>query len=250
MSIHTTVTTISHGPVGMGQVWYRVTGVAGVTTAQVAYRAGDHDPEIRRVRFVGAGETARLLGFTPGAVLASDADLRLVARAFSGEYLTHGVKTVRSRLSRIAAAPVRDAVVARLDELGLVASEVFAARESAGWWSALNRAADRDRTVSLLTARGVLRVARSHHADVAADDLWTRLGAASKAAASGDVDLDSPTVGFTDLTLDLELADVDLGRAIWERARALARAGRGGGQRGLRADADDAEVVLARGAVG
>lgn len=222
MSIHTTVTTISHGPVGMGQVWYRVTGGAGATTAQVAYRAADHDPEVRRVRFVGAGQTARLLGFTPGEVVSSDADLRLVARAFSGEYLTHGVKTVRSRLSRIAASPVRDAVVARLAEVGLVASDVFAAKESAGWWSALNRAADRDRTVSLLTARGVLRVARSHQVDVAADDLWARLGAASKASVGGDVDLDSPPVGFTDLTLDLELADVDLGQTIWERACELA----------------------------
>ncbi|MHB1164361.1 MAG: AAA family ATPase [Candidatus Nanopelagicales bacterium] len=222
MSIHTTVTTISHGPVGMGQVWYRVTGVAGATTAQVSYRAADHDPEVRRVRFVGAGGTARLLGFTPGEVVASEAALRLVARAFSGEYLTHGVKTVRSRLSRIAAAPVRDAVVARLSEVGLVASDVFAARESAGWWSALNRAADRDRTVSLLTARGVLRVARSHQVDVDPDDLWSRLGAASKASAGGDVDLDSPPGGFTDLTLDLELADVELGRAIWERACVLA----------------------------
>ena len=132
VSIHTTVTTISHGPVGMGQVWYRVTGVAGVTTSQVTYRAGDHDPQVRRVRFVGTGGTAQLLGFTPGEVVASDADLRLLARAFTGEYLTHGVKTVRSRLSRIAAAPVRDAVAARLSEVGLVATEVFAAKESAG----------------------------------------------------------------------------------------------------------------------
>jgi len=222
MSIHTTVTTISHGPVGMGQVWYRVTGESGVTTAQVAYRTGDHDPEVRRVRFVGWGETARLLGFTPGEVLSSDADMRLVARAFSGEYLTHGVKTVRSRLSRIAAAPIRDAVVARLAEAGLEGTDVFAATESAGWWSALNRAADRDRTVSLLTARGVLRVARSHGVDVEPDDLWARLGAAAKASVGGDLDLDNPPDGFTDLTLDLELADVDLGRAIWERASALA----------------------------
>ena len=222
MSIHTTVTTISHGPVGMGQVWYRVTGVTGVTTAQVAYRTGDHDPEVRRVRFVGAGETARLLGFTPGEVLSSDADMQFVARSFSGECLTHGVKTVRSRLSRIAAAPIRDAAVARLVEVGLEASDVFAAKESAGWWSALNRAADRDRTVSLLTARGVLRVARSHGADVDPDQLWARLGAAAKASLGGDVDLANPSVGFTDLTLDLELADVDLGRAVWERASALA----------------------------
>ena len=222
MSIHTTVTTISHGPVGMGQVWYRVTGESGVTTAQVAYRTGDHDPEVRRVRFVGAGETARLLGFTPGEVLSSDADMQLVARAFSGEYLTHGVKTIRSRLSRIAAAPIRDAVVARLAEAGLDAAEVFAAKESAGWWSALNRAADRNRTISLLTARGVLRVARSHGADVDPDDLWTRLGVAAKASTRGDVDLDNPPEGFSDVTLDMELADLDLGRSIWERASALA----------------------------
>jgi len=222
VSIHTTVTTISHGPVGMGQVWYRVMGVAGVTTAQVTYRAGDHDPQVRRVRFVGSGGTARSLGFTPGEVVASDADLRVLARAFTGEYLTHGVKTVRSRLSRIAAAPVRDAVAARLFEVDLVASEVFAAKESAGWWSALNRAADRDRTVSLLTARGVLRVARSHQVDVDPDDLWSRLGAASRSAASGDVDLGSRATGFTDLILDLEFTDVDLGRSIWERAFELA----------------------------
>jgi len=222
VTIHTTVTTIAHGAVGMGQVWYRATGVSGVTTAQVAYRAADHDPEVRRVRFVGAGATAELLGFRPGHVVASDADMAAIAEAFSGRHLTHGVKTVRSRLSRIAAAPVRDVVAARLAEIGLFGSEVFTSKESAGWWSSLNRAADRGRSVSMLTAQGAMRVARSHGADVEPAVLWSALGFAARAAASGDVDVASALSGFADVELDLAHDDRDLGQVVWERACELA----------------------------
>ena len=222
MSIHTKVTTIGHGPVGMGQVWYRATGVSGVTTAQVAYRAGDHDPQVRRVRFVGAGATAGLLGFRPGAVVASDADMAAIASAFTGQHLTHGVKTVRSRLSRIAAAPVRDTVAASMAVAGVDASEVFTSKESATWWASVNRAAERGRSVSMLTAQGVLRVARSHGAGVDPESLWSAIGAAARSASRADVDVDAAPTGFADVELDLGLDDVSLGRAVWERACALA----------------------------
>jgi conjugative relaxase-like TrwC/TraI family protein len=222
MSIHTAVTTISHGAVGMGQVWYRVTGQVEVTTAQVAYRADDHNPEIRRVRLVGSGATAELVGFTPGQVVASDADMRLVARAFSGEYLTHGVKTVRNRLSRIKAAPVRDTILTRLAELGLAPDEVFSSTEPGSWWASLNRASDRDRTISMLTVQGLLRVARTHGAEIDPEGLWARLGAAYRTAMAGDVEVGTPHEGFGDLALDLELDDVEIGRLIWERACVLA----------------------------
>lgn len=222
MSIHTKVTTIGHGPVGMGQVWYRATGVSGVTTAQVAYRAGDHDPQVRQVRFVGAGATAGLLGFRPGAVVASNGDMAAIASAFTGEYLTHGVKTVRSRLSRIAAAPVRDTVAASMAAAGVDASEVFTSKESATRWASVNRAAARGRSVSMLTAQGVLRAARSHGARVDAESLWSAIGAAARSASRADVDVDAAPSGFADVELDLALDEVSLGRAVWERACALA----------------------------
>jgi hypothetical protein len=222
VSIHTKVTTIAHGPVGMGQVWYRATGVSGVTTAQVAYRAADHNPQVRRVRLVGEGATARLVGFRPGQVVASDADMATIAEAFTGQHLTHGVKTVRSRLSRIAAAPVRDVVAARLAAVGMSASDVFVSKESAAWWSSLNRAADRSRSVSMLTAQGVLRVARSHGAEAEAEVLWSTLGSAARTAGRDDVDVAATVVGFADVELDLELDDLTLGRVVWERACELA----------------------------
>lgn len=222
VSIHTKVTTIAHGPVGMGQVWYRATGVSGVTSTQVAYRAGDHNPEVRRVRFVGTGATANLLRFRPAQVVVSDADMASIADAFSGRHLTHGVKTVRSRLSRIAATPVRDVVAARLAEAGLTAAEVFAAKESAAWWSSVSRAADRGRSVSMLTAQGVLRVARSHGAEVDGQALWSALGSAARSASRDDVDVTAAPAGFADVDLDLELDDAALGRTVWERACELA----------------------------
>ena len=63
VTAHAKVTTIAHTAAGMGQVWYRVTGGTGVANVQVAYRAGVGDEAVRRVRFVGAGATAELLGF-------------------------------------------------------------------------------------------------------------------------------------------------------------------------------------------
>jgi hypothetical protein len=146
---------------------------------------------VRRVRFVGAGATVELLGFRPGAVMASDADMAAIASAFTGEHLTHGVKTVRSRLSRIAAAPVRDTVAASMAAAGVDPSEVFTSKESATWWASANRAADRGRSVSMLTAQGVLRVARSHGAGVASASLWSAIGAAARSASRADLDVDA-----------------------------------------------------------
>ena len=62
MTAHAKVTGIAHTASGMGQVWYRVTGATGVANRQVAYRAGVGAEDVRRVRFVGAGATAQLLG--------------------------------------------------------------------------------------------------------------------------------------------------------------------------------------------
>ncbi len=119
MTAHAKVTTMAHSASGMAQVWYRVTGSTGVANRQVAYRVGNGDTDARRVRFVGAGATAQLTGFRPGELVAGEWDLALIERAFSGEYLTHGVKTRRSQFARVPAAPVHRAITEALDAAGL-----------------------------------------------------------------------------------------------------------------------------------
>lgn len=154
MTAHAKVTTIAHTAAGMGQVWYRVTGSTGVGNVQVAYRVGVGVEECRRVRFVGAGATADLIGFRPGELVTEPIDFLHIELAFSGRYLTRGVKTQRSRLARLPAAPLRDAIATALDEAHLDAGEVFASRDAGNWWRAITRAAERDRSVSFLTAAG------------------------------------------------------------------------------------------------
>jgi hypothetical protein len=222
MGVHTTVTTISHGVQGSGQVWYRVTGRTQVG-AQVAYRVADHRPDVRRVRFAGAGATARLLEFRPGDLVRSERDMQVIARAFAGVHLTHGVKTQRSSLSRVVAAPVRDAIVDALARAGLAPGEVFTTRESAKWWAALDRAGDRGRTVALRSALGSLRLAGRAGAPVEPEAIWSRMGAAYRDAMTV-VDVGRRVEGFTYLTLDLTLADDRLGELVSWRALELGAA--------------------------
>lgn len=105
-----------------------MTGSTGVLSVQVAYRVGTQESDVRRVRFVGSGATARLLRFTPGELVTSEADLAAIEAAFSGTHLTHGVKAQRSRLSRVPAAPVHEVVVAALASAGLDPDAVFVSR--------------------------------------------------------------------------------------------------------------------------
>lgn len=83
MTAHAKVTSLAHTASGMGQVWYRVTGTTGVANRQVAYRAGVGAEDVRRVRIVGAGATAQLLGFRPGELVTSAADLTTIEEAFT-----------------------------------------------------------------------------------------------------------------------------------------------------------------------
>ena len=84
MTAHAKVTTIAHTVAGMGQVWYRVTGSTGVANVQVAYRAGVGAEDCRRVRFVGAGATAELVGFRPGDLVTEPVDFLHIGQAFTG----------------------------------------------------------------------------------------------------------------------------------------------------------------------
>lgn len=133
MTAHAKVTTIAHTAAGMGQVWYRVTGSVGVANVQVAYRIGVGVEECRRVRFVGAGATAALVGFRPGELVTEPIDFLHLELAFSGRHLSRGVKTQRSQLARIPAAPVWEAIAAALDGAGLDPGEVFASRDAGNW---------------------------------------------------------------------------------------------------------------------
>lgn len=224
MTVHTRVTTIGHSVSGMGQVWYRVTGSAGVANTQVAYRLGTQDPAVRRVRFVGAGGTTRLLRFTPGRLVTSRADLESIARAFTGEYLTHGVKTQRSKLARVPAAPVLTVVSAALANAGLEPSAVFTSRDAQNWWRSLSNAAARDRSVSFLTADGLLRATARAGACVAEADLHAAVGAHWRGVLAGPVDVrrdDRRVVALPGLELG-EVAAMDdeaLGAQAWSQAR-------------------------------
>ncbi len=227
MTVHTKVTTIAHTASGMGQVWYRVTGSAGVATTQVAYRVGTRDPASRRVRFVGEGGTARLLRFTPGKLVTSRADMENITRAFTGVHLTHGVKTQRSKLARVPAAPVHALVSAALAAAGLEPSAVFTSRDAQNWWRSVSNAATRDRSVSFLTADGVLRATARAGAGVAAADLHGAVGAHVRGVLTGPVDVrrgDRGVMVLPGLELGdvVALDDVALGAQAWSRARRAA----------------------------
>jgi conjugative relaxase-like TrwC/TraI family protein len=223
MTAHAKVTTMAHSASGMGQVWYRVTGSTGVANRQVAYRVGNGDVDARRVRFVGAGATAHVTGFRPGDLVGGEWDLALIERAFSGEYLTHGVKTRRSQFARIPAAPVHQAITEALELAGLDATGVFTSRDAVAWWRALERAAKGDRSVSFLTAAGSVRAAARAGATVDGDRLHELLGAVVRERVTGPVQVrgrrvDAATqMDLRDLELEL-LSDAELGSRIWRTA--------------------------------
>ena len=226
VTAHAKVTTIAHTTSGLGQVWYRVTGSTGVGNVQVAYRAGVGAEDCRRVRFVGAGATAELVGFRPGELVSEPVDFLHIELAFSGQYLTRGVKTQRSRLARLPAAPIRDVIATALADAGMDADEVFASRDAANWWRAITRAAERDRSVSFLTASGALRVADRAGAAVEESDLHGRLGQAARSRLAGPVATRVGRDAVTQLDFDgLEaslLTDVELGERVWSAAAAAA----------------------------
>ncbi|MDP1876413.1 MAG: hypothetical protein Q8M17_02480 [Actinomycetota bacterium] len=143
MTAHAKVTTIAHTAAGQGQVWYRVTGRTGVGNVQVAYRTGVGAEDCRRVRFVGAGATAELVGFRPGALVTDPVDFLHIELAFSGQYLTRGVKTQRSRLARVPAAPIHAVVSAALADAGLDPAAVFSSRDAGNWWRSVSSARPR-----------------------------------------------------------------------------------------------------------
>ncbi len=150
-------------------------------------------------------------------------DLALIERAFSGEYLTHGVKTRRSQFARVPAAPVHQAITEALEVAGLDATDVFTSRDAAAWWRALERAAKGDRSVSFLTAAGSIRAAARAGAEVDADRMHERLGGVVRARLTGPVLVRSQkTDAATQLDLrDLELeslTDIELGSRVWQSA--------------------------------
>ena len=224
MTAHAKVTTIAHTASGIGQVWYRVTGTAGVANRQVAYRVGVGAEDVRRVRFVGAGATSRLLGFRPGELVSSEADLTIIEESFSGSHLSHGVKTQRSRLARVPADPIRSLVMAALAAQGIDVADaetaVFTSRDARNWWRTVDRSGQRGRSVSFLTAAGALRVLERRGIEVGAGDLHRALGAHVRATAM----LPVPVSGASRQTvMDLlpsgcgldDITDVEVGERVW-----------------------------------
>ncbi|MBI1352125.1 MAG: AAA family ATPase [Actinomycetales bacterium] len=230
MSTHAKVTTIAHTAAGTGQLWYRVTGQVGVSSLQVAYRVGtgtcDGDDQVRRVRFVGRGATAELIGFRPGELVTEPSDFLHIDLAFSGQYLTNGVKTQRSRLARVPAAPVYDVVSRAVAAAGVEPEVLFSSRDGSAWWRALERAAGRDRSVSFLTADGVLRTTVRAGVGVAADDLQGALGGWARALAARPVETGRGRRKDAVDQLDLDglladaSSDVEIGERLWRAAGA------------------------------
>ncbi len=226
MSAHAKVTSIGHTAAGMGQVWYRVTGTTGVGNVQVAYRVGAGAGDVRRVRFVGAGATAEVLGFRQGQLVTEPLDFLHVELALSGNYLTAGVKTQRSRLARVPAAPVLAAVRQAMDTAGLDPAEAFGSRDAAAWWRAVGRAGERDRSVSFLTAAGALRAVERAGATIDTDALHAGLGRVARGRLTEAVDARAGRDAVTQLdlaTLELEsLTDIELGERVWSAAATAA----------------------------
>ncbi|MDO8731911.1 MAG: AAA family ATPase [Actinomycetota bacterium] len=224
MTAHAKVTIIGHAAAGMGQVWYRVTGNTGVGNVQVAYRAGAGAEDARRVRFVGAGATAELVGFRPGELVADPVDYLHIALAFSGRYLTRGVKMQRSKLARVPAGPIHEVVVAAMVRAGLDPASVFASRDAGNWWRAVSRAAERDRSVSFLTATGVLRAAVRAGMNVEESELHCALGRSTRTRLTGPVTARREQDAVQQLDLDAleveKLSDKELGERVWRAAEA------------------------------
>lgn len=222
MTAHTKVTTIAHTAAGMGQVWYRVTGGTGVANVQVAYRVGVGDSASRRVRMVGAGGTAELIGFRPGQLLTDPHDFLRIELAFSGRYLTHGVKTQRSKLARLPARPIQAVIAAALARQGFDAKAVFASRDAGNHWRAVARAGERDRSVSFLTAAGVLRACDRAGVDVLNSELMRALGGAARLRLAEVSPRRVPVDAIEQLSLDAleleSLGDDELGVRLWKSA--------------------------------
>lgn len=222
VTAHAKVTAISHTAAGAGQLWYRVTGSSGVGNMQVAYRVGAGNEGVRRVRFVGQGATANLLGFRPGALVTEPMDFLHIELAFSGRHLTRGVKTQRSRLARVPAAPIRNVIQRALARAGLEPATVFASRDAAAWWSAIERAGAGDRSVSFLTAAGALRAAARAAAEVTPEELHRALGGHARAVASTPVDTrrrpDAVTALLADTATWEAVDDAPLGEQVWSQA--------------------------------
>ena len=209
MTAHAKVTTMAHSASGMGQVWYRVTGSTGVATGRSPTGSATATSTRVGCGSSAAGATAQLTGFRPGELVGGEWDLVLIERAFSGEYLTHGVKTRRSQFARVPAAPVHQAITEALELAGLDAAAVFTSRDAAAWWRALTRAANGARSVSFLTASGAVRAAARAGATVDADRLHELLGAVVRERVTGPV----PVRGRkTDAATQLDLR-------IWSSSR-------------------------------
>ncbi|MDP2286980.1 MAG: AAA family ATPase [Actinomycetota bacterium] len=222
MTAHAKVTTIAHTAAGMGQVWYRVTGSTGVSGRQAAYRTGTGQVGIRRVRFVGSGATADLLGFRPGEFVESETDLAIIEESFTGSRLTYGVKTQRSRLARVPASPIRLLADSAMGKAGVRPEQVFVSRDASNWWRALERADARDRSVSFLTAAGVLRALERHGIGVEPDSLHIMLSWHLWKLQHSPVDArgrrgNPPKWIYTDPRPRVGPTHLEHGRMIWAR---------------------------------
>ena len=148
------------GPFGVGDGAGLVSGDrldGGGERDQVAYRVGNGDMDVRRVRFVGAGQTATGTGFRPGELLSGARDLRLIEMC-----VFRGVPNAWGEDPPLAVRPrpgctssCRD--LGTLEVAGLDSAEVFTSRDTVAWWRALTRASDGNRSVSFLTASGSVR---------------------------------------------------------------------------------------------
>lgn len=137
---------------------------------------------------MGAGGTARLLGFT--RLVTTEADIEAIARSFSGDHLTHGVKTQRSAGARFGSTRARGRLRStsprgrsprRCSRLGTAQNWVAVADQCGG-----------PRSVRLVPhcRRRVLRAAARAGAGADEHDLHGALGAHWR-GADGPVDVPS-----------------------------------------------------------
>ena len=145
---------------------------------------------------------------------------QLAYRAGTG---AEDVRRVRFGGTGATAAPVHAAIVDALaaEELDLAA--VFATRDAGAWWRAVERAAGSGRSVSSLTAAGLLRATTRAGATVDVDRLHAKLGAVARERATGAVTFTRARPdAVTQLDLDaMELAalnDTEVGERAWTAA--------------------------------
>ncbi|MDP1878460.1 MAG: relaxase domain-containing protein, partial [Actinomycetota bacterium] len=235
-----------HGAELAARVGYRLAGIRPETSLsrralerQVDYRLGAGSVDSRQVWFLGSGGTAALLAYRPGHRITAP-DGRIVRDAMFGIDRRTGerirVTMERNRHARIAAAPYWSVISEACAAAGIDPADLWTGRNLRAQLRSLTKSATRaNGTVAFRSAEALLRsnehAWQAYEASIAdgrdidppsvrldRGEVMRRLGAHHRDLIRSGVDGDSGAD-----RLDAPLGDEDLGRAVWEEAKAASQ---------------------------